>query len=42
MEVSLGYLLDRFDRMEFADEPPADEGFVLRSAPRLDLILHPE
>lgn len=42
MEVAMEYLLERFDRMEFAGEPPAEEGFVLRSAPRLDLILHPE
>jgi hypothetical protein len=29
------------DRMEFAGEPPAEDSFVLRSAPRLDLILYP-
>ena len=39
MEVALEYLLDRFDHMSHADNPPADEGFVLRSAPTLDLIL---
>ena len=40
MEEALRYLLERFDRMEFAGSPPAEEGFVLRSAPSLDLILH--
>ena len=40
MEEALRYLLERFDRMEFAGPPPPDEGFVLRSAPSLDLVLH--
>lgn len=39
MEVSLEYLLDRFDHMSYPDQAPEDEGFVLRSAPTLDLVL---
>ena len=39
MEVSLEYLLDRFDHMSYPGNPPPDEGFVLRSAPTLDLVL---
>jgi hypothetical protein len=41
MEMALDYLLDRFSRIDHAGDPPPDEGFVLRSAPRLDLVLHP-
>lgn len=40
IEQVLSYLLDRFDRMEFAGDPPADQGFMLRSAPSLTLLLH--
>lgn len=39
MEVALEYLLDRFDHMAFAGDPPPDIGFVLRSAPTLELVL---
>lgn len=39
MEMALDYLLDRFSRIDHAGDPPPDEGFVLRSAPRLDLVL---
>jgi cytochrome P450 len=39
MEVALEYLLDRFDHMAFARDPPPDIGFVLRSAATLELVL---
>ena len=41
MERTLEYLLDRFDRLEFAGGVPPDTGIVLRSPVTLDVILHP-
>ncbi|MGI9616778.1 MAG: cytochrome P450 [Acidimicrobiales bacterium] len=41
MERSLEYLLDRFDRMEFAGDTPPDTGLMLRSPSSLDVVLHP-
>ena len=40
MERSLEYLLDRFDRMEFAGDTPPDTGLMLRSPSSLDVKLH--
>ena len=41
MELALEHLLGRYRRLSFAGEPPADAGFMLRSAPDLQLHLHP-
>ncbi len=41
MERTLEYLLDRFDRFEFAGDVPPDTGIVLRSPTSLDVVLHP-
>lgn len=41
MELALEHLLTRYRRLSFAGEPPADAGFMLRSAPELRLVLHP-
>jgi cytochrome P450 len=41
MERTLEYLLDRFDRIEFAGEVPVDTGLMLRSPASLDVLLHP-
>jgi len=41
MERTLEYLLDRFDRFEFAGDVPPDTGIVLRSPVALDVVLHP-
>jgi cytochrome P450 len=40
IEAVVEHLLERVTRLEPAGDPPADEGFMLRSAPRLDLVLH--
>lgn len=40
MERTLEYLLDRFDRFEFAGDVPPDTGIVLRSPTNLDVVLH--
>jgi cytochrome P450 len=40
MELALENLLDGVERMEFAGDPPVDQGFMLRSAPELRLLLH--
>lgn len=40
MERTLEYLLDRFDRFEFAGDVPPDTGIVLRSPTSLDVVLH--
>jgi cholest-4-en-3-one 26-monooxygenase len=41
MELALEHLLDRVGHMSFAGDPPVDAGFMLRSAPDLELVLHP-
>lgn len=41
MERTIEYLLDNFERMEFAGDVPPDAGFVLRSPVSLDLLLYP-
>ena len=40
MEAVLEHLLANVRRLEVAGEPPADRGFMLRSAPELHLLLH--
>ncbi|MFC7658685.1 SDR family oxidoreductase [Pseudonocardia benzenivorans] len=42
MELAMEHLLDRYRRLSFAGEPPVDAGFMLRSAPDLHLLLHPD
>jgi cytochrome P450 len=41
MAEMLRYLLERFERLEFADGLPEDTGFYLRSPQSLDVRLHP-
>ncbi|GAY08317.1 cytochrome P450 [Pseudonocardia sp. N23] len=41
MELAVEHLLSRYRRLSFAGDPPADAGFMLRSAPSLQLQLHP-
>lgn len=41
MEVVMGALLDRFERAEFTEGPPEDEGYVLRAPARMPVALHP-
>ncbi len=41
MERTLEYLIERFDRFEFAGDIPPDTGIVLRSPVNLDVVLHP-
>jgi cytochrome P450 len=41
IEAVVEHLLERFTRLEPGGDPQPDEGFMLRSAPSLDLVLHP-
>jgi cytochrome P450 len=41
MVEMLRYLLERFERIEFAEGPPVDIGFYLRSPSSLSVRLHP-
>jgi cytochrome P450 len=41
MERTLEYMVEKFDRFEFAGNVPPDTGIVLRSPENLEVILHP-
>lgn len=41
MERTLEYMIERFERFEFAGHVPPDSGIVLRSPATLDAVLHP-